>query len=73
MNRWRTDGYDIFIQNPMLLAMLKTTAPKILAEATTNKLWGTGISLRDPNILKPEKWSNTGWMSRMLTKIRDEN
>ena len=81
MNRWRSDGFNIcydrikekFFQIPALLTMLKTTAPKILVEATTNRLWGTGVSLRDTNILNTDKWSNTGWMSSMLTMIRDEN
>ena len=34
-----------FLQNPSLLAMLKTTSPKILAEAMADRLWGTGIQL----------------------------
>ena len=61
---WRTDGYEIclggitgkFLQNPPLLQMLKTTKPKILMEATLDKQWGTGVQLRDPNTLTPEKW-----------------
>ena len=52
--------------------MLKTTLPKILAEATTDRLWGTGIRLRDLYALDTEKWSGTGWLSRMLITIRDE-
>ena len=52
--------------------MLKTTSPKILAEATTDRLWGTGIRLRDSCALDTEKWSGTGWLSRMLIMIRDE-
>ena len=55
-----------------LLAMLKTKSPKILAEATTDRLWGTGIQLRDSCVLDTEKWSGTGWLSRMLITIRDE-
>ena len=49
--KWKNEGYEVwfdgigekFIQNPLLLVMLKTTAPKILAEATNDRLWGTGI------------------------------
>ena len=49
--KWMNIGYELcfdgiremFLQNPLLLSMLKTTAPKILAEATTDRLWGTGI------------------------------
>ena len=45
---------------------------KILAEATTDRLWGTGIQLRDRSALDTGKWSGVGWLSRMLTTIRDE-
>ena len=64
MNRWRSDQFDIcydeikekFIRNPALLTKLKTTALKILVEAT-NRLWGTGVSLQDTNVLNTDKWS----------------
>ena len=46
--------------------------PKILVETSADKLWGTGIPLRDNDALKPEKWYNTGWMSTILCTIRDE-
>ena len=52
--------------------MLKSTAPKVLVEATLDCLWGTGISLRDHQALNPDKWHNKGWMSMMLMGIRDE-
>ena len=79
-DKWKSVGYELcfdgirekFLQNPPLLEMLKTTTPKILAEATTDRLWGTGIRLRDTCALDTEKWSGTGWLSRMLITIRDE-
>ena len=61
-----------FLQNPPLLAMLKTTSPKILAEAMTDHLWVTGIRLRDTCALDTEKWAGPGWLSRMLITIREE-
>ena len=78
--KWKSVGYELcfdgikekFLQNPPLLAMLKTTAPKTLAEATLDKLWGTGIRLRDRNVLDTEKWSGAGWLSKMLITIRNE-
>ena len=78
--KWKSVGYELsfdgirekFLQNPPLLAMLKTTTPKILAEATTDRLWGTGIRLWDTCAVDIEKWSGTGWLSRMLITIRDE-
>ena len=78
--KWKSVGYELcfdgirekFLQNPPLLAMLKTTTPKILSEATTDRLWGTGVRLRDRSALDTGKWSGVGWLSRMLTTIRDE-
>ena len=52
--------------------MLKTTEPKVLAEASNDKVWGTGISLRDSQALNMNKWNGTGWLSNMLIIIRDE-
>ena len=79
-DKWKSVGYELcfdgihekFLQNPPFLAMLKTTTPKILAEATTDRLWGTGIQLWDTCALDTEKWSGTGWLLRMLITIRDE-
>ena len=49
--KWKSVGYELcfdgirekFLQNPPLLVMLKTMTPKTLAEATTDRLWGTGV------------------------------
>ena len=80
-DKWLNEGYEIcldgirakFSQNPPLLSMLRTTSPKILAEATTDRLWGTGVKLRDTQALNTEKWSGPGWLSRMLISIREDN
>ena len=80
-NKWHNEGYEIclddiwekFIQNPTLLSMLHTTKPKILVEATNNRLWGTGIPLCNNDALNTEKWRSTGWLSRMLLSIRDDS
>ena len=77
---WKSVGYELcfdgirekFLQTPPLLAMLKTMLPKILAEATMDRLSGTGIRLLDSCALDTGKWSGTGWLSRMLITIRDE-
>ena len=61
-----------FLQNPPLLSMLKTTIPKTLAEATQDRIWGTGIRLHDTGALDTEKWTGPGWLSRMLHTIRCE-
>ena len=51
MQQWSTDEYNAclegirlkFIQNPPLLQVLKVTGTKVIIEASTDKLWGTGI------------------------------
>ena len=78
--KWHNEGYEPcfdgvrekFAQNELLLSLLKTTSPKIVAEATLDRLWGTGIALRDTCALNTDKWSSTGWLSRMLLTIHQE-
>ena len=38
---------------------------------TYDKTWGTGIPLDSPCALIEDKWYNKGWMSDILTSIRD--
>ena len=46
---WKEHGYNLclpgikakYVQNPMLMSMLKTTTPKLLVECSADKLWGT--------------------------------
>ena len=79
-DKWRSDGFELclkavqakFHQNMDLWAMLKTTEPKMLVEASTNRLWGTGISIRDTHVLDNKKWHGRGWLSDMLHIVRDE-
>ena len=60
-------------QNPLLLQMLQTTHPKTIVEETYDKAWGTGIPLDSPDALIEEKWCTKGWMSDILTAIRDQD
>ena len=78
--KWKLDGYEKcvtgimakFDQNPFLKLMLLSTKPKLLVEASTDKLWGTGVGLRDTNVLKRNSWTGQGWLSKMLHQIRDD-
>ena len=80
IEKWHNEGYDLcfdgvrekFVQNLPLLVLLKSTVPKILAEATLDRLWGTGITLRDTNNLNMGKWISTGWLSKMLLTIHED-
>ena len=79
MQKWSTEGYNIclegikckFVQNPLLMQMLKATGDKVIVEASTDKLWETAISLRDNQALNPNYWHSIGWMSSILMDIRD--
>ena len=62
----------MFHQNPDLLNMLCTTKPLTIAEASVDKTWGTGVSIRDRNALSQSHWHSPRWMSQMLHTIRDE-
>ena len=77
--RWKTDGFEVcldglkekFNQNPLLKLILATTKTKLLVEASTDKVSGTGVGLRDNNVLKQNHWTGHGWLSKMLHQIRD--
>ena len=66
--KWRNEGFDLcldglhvkFTQNKDLIAMLKTTEPKLLIEVSNNKLWGTGIPLKDSHVLNDKRWNSKG-------------
>ena len=70
MQKWSTEGYAVCLdgirckvmQNPLLMQMLKTTGNKIIVEASTDKLWGTGINLRNNQAFNPNQWQSTGWI-----------
>ena len=60
------------MQNNALMEMLKNTGSLIIAEASKDKTWGTGILLHDTEALCISKWKNKGWLLNMLMSIRDE-
>ena len=80
MPKWLSEGFEIsakgirekFIQNSPLKDMLKETKELVLAEVSRDKIWGTGIPLRDLNALCTDKWESRGWLSRILHNIREE-
>ena len=70
MFRWNMS--KILSEQRPLHHVEKTTEPKVLVEASNDKVWGTGISLRDSQALNTNKWNGMGWLSNMLIIIRDE-
>ena len=53
--------------------LLLNTGDGIIAEATYDKLWGTGVPLHHNNALKQQDWANIGILGEILMKIRDDN
>ena len=78
--KWHHEGYHLcnkgvrekFRQNPELLFVLKANEPKLLVEASMDHMWGTGVSLRDNDILNCDKWSYNGWLLDMLMEVIHE-
>ena len=76
---WRAEGFELclkgveakFKQNKELWSMLKMTEPKTLVEASNDRLWGTGISLKDTHVLDSRRWHGKGWLSEMLHIVRE--
>ena len=79
--KWIQNGLELvrpgirqnFDQNPLSMKTLQAMRPKILVEATTDSMWGTGVPLTNPKALDKNEWINCGWMSDMLRTIRDSN
>ncbi len=60
-----------FTQNPHLAKALKETNGKIIAEATREKMWGTGVGLHEAGALIQDTWTGYGIMGDILMDIRD--
>ena len=78
--KWRQEGplacYDLikakFQQDINAREALINTGNKVIAETSSDTLWGTGIPLNSPDALVEDTWENRGWMHKILTRIRTE-
>ena len=62
-----------FEQNPLVLNTLLTkTGDKCIVECASDRLWGTGLPLSDPDCLNRSKWINQGILGQILEDIRNE-
>lgn len=62
-----------FHQNQVLGHFLSETKDLQLGKASTNPRWGIGMTLEDPNVLDPTKWSKEGnLLGKLLMKVRGE-
>ena len=62
-----------FYQNTNVMdTLLNKTGKKRIVECTSDRLWGTGMPLGDPECLNPTKWISQGIMGQILEYIREE-
>lgn len=61
-----------FAQNEKLKAQLKSTGDAILAEcAVKDRIWGIGLSMKDPDRLDVKKWHGTNLLGYALMIVRE--
>ena len=62
-----------FSQNDVLRKKLKDTGNIILAEcAVGDRIWGIGLSMRDPKRLNPKQWNGQNMLGYTLMMVRDK-
>ena len=61
-----------FSQNPELRQNLMETGNKLIAEASTDKTWGTGESLNSPGVLQKSSWTGSNLLGKVLMAVRDQ-
>lgn len=62
-----------FTQNEILKEQLKSTGDAILAEcAVQDKIWGIGLSMKDPNRLDIDKWKGQNLLGYALMLVRNK-
>lgn len=62
-----------FGQNDQLAACLKETSGAILAEcAVKDRIWGIGLSMRDPNRFDQTKWRGQNLLGYALMLVREK-
>ena len=78
--RWKQESpriaYEVclekFSSNRVLANWLLATGNKTIVEASPDKLWGVGMKLNNPDILKPEAWGDSvNCMGKALMKVRE--
>lgn len=61
-----------FSQNEYLKKQLKATENCVLAEcAVKDKIWGIGLSMKDPNRLEIDKWNGQNLLGYALMMVRE--
>lgn len=61
-----------FSQNEELKSQLKATGNVLLAEcAVKDRIWGIGLSMKDPDRLEKQKWKGQNLLGYALMLVRD--
>lgn len=60
-----------FKQNKSLGKLLQSTGSLLIVEASRDPVWGTGIHLKDDNVLNCSMWKGNGIMSEILAQVRE--
>ena len=61
-----------FSQNEELKALLLQTGKSLLAEcAVQDRIWGIGLSMKDPDRLEREKWKGQNLLGYALMMVRE--
>ena len=62
-----------FYQNPELKERLKSTGSAVLAECAVNdRIWGIGLSMRDPDRFDRTKWKGHNLLGYALMMVREK-
>lgn len=65
--------YQKFYQDMVLSQRLLATGDALLAEcAVQDRVWGIGLSMKDPDRLDPRKWRGENLLGQILMRIRSE-
>ena len=80
VNKWDMVAGDLcqpgiqskFLQNLAIMdTLLRKTGHKTIVECTSDRLWGTGIPINDPDCLDSRKWINQGIIGQILEGIHN--
>lgn len=62
-----------FSQNEDLKSQLKTTGDTVLAEcAAKDRIWGIGLSMKDPDRFEIDKWKGQNLLGYALMMVREQ-
>ena len=81
MHRWSGSRFELvvegnlakFSQAPLLAGYLRSTAPKVLVEASPRDLiWGIGLGASNPRAGLPSEWRGKNLLGFALTEVREQ-